>query len=62
MRTKFSGFDPKGKEAYLTFSQEENFVRLLYFGREYRLNCENGVLEKWDGTQWTDRLLIFADR
>ena len=57
-RAKFSGFDPKGKEAYLTFSQEENFVRLLYFEREYRLNCENGVLEKWDGTQWTDRLLM----
>ena len=57
-RNKFSGFDPEGKERYLTFFQESNYIRLRYFDREYRLNCENGVLEKQDGVRWTDRLLM----
>ena len=55
-RDNFSGFHTEGKEKYITFLREKEYVRLLYFGREYRLNCGNGVLEKKEDTLWTDKL------
>lgn len=55
-RTLFSGFDSAGKERCITFTEEKEYILLQYFGGEYRLNCKNGVLEKKDGTQWTDGL------
>ncbi|MDY3918411.1 MAG: DUF3786 domain-containing protein [Candidatus Limivivens sp.] len=55
-RERFSGFDSAGKERYITFTREKEYLRLWYFGQEYRLNCGNGVLEKKEGTEWTDRL------
>lgn len=55
-RNRFSGFDAAGREQYITFKKEKEYVQLWYFDREYRLNCENGVLEKKDDIQWTDRL------
>lgn len=35
-----------GKERYITFLKDKEYILLQYFGREYRLNCGNGVLEK----------------
>ena len=55
-RNRFSGFDAAGRERYITFKKEKEYIQLWYFEREYRLNCENGVLEKKDGIQWTDKL------
>ena len=55
-RDRFSGFDSRGKEGCITFSREKEVIRLRYFGCEYRLNCENGILEKKDDTIWTDNL------
>lgn len=55
-RSKFSGFDPTGKERYITFTRYNEYILLSYFEKEYRLNCANGVLEKKDGIQWTDKL------
>ena len=55
-RNIFSGFDPAGKERYITFTKENEYVLLSYFGNEYRLNCGNGVLEKKKDTGWTEQL------
>lgn len=55
-RDKFSGFDSTGKERYITFTKEQEYLLLQYYGTAYRLNCKNGVLEKKDGTLWTDGL------
>ena len=55
-RNRFSGFDSRGKECYISFSKEKEYILLQYFDCEYRLNCENGVLEKRTGTLWTDKL------
>ena len=69
-REKFTGFDPAGKERYITFTREMEYIRLRYLGCAYRLNCETGVLEKEnripgggdnvlekeEGKLWTDRL------
>ena len=55
-RSKFSGFDADGKERYITFKKDGVHILLQYFGKEYRLNCENGVLEKKDGSLWTEKL------
>ena len=55
-RDRFSGFDSEGKERYLTFTKDKEYILLRYFGLEYRLNCGNGVLEKKEGNLWTDKL------
>lgn len=55
-KSKLSGFDPTGKERYITFTRYNEYILLSYFEKEYRLNCANGVLEKKDGIQWTDKL------
>ena len=55
-RDKFTGFDATGKERYITFMKDNEFILLRYFGVEYRLDCGSGVLEKKDGNLWTDRL------
>ena len=45
-RDRFTGFCSEEKESWLTFFKEEEYIRIVYFGQEYRLNCRNGVLEK----------------
>lgn len=55
-RDRFSGFDSEGKERYITFTKDKEYILLRYFGLEYRLNCGNGVLEKKEGNLWTDKL------
>ena len=55
-RNKFAGFDSTGKDCYITFTKDKEYLLVRYLGLEYRLNCENGVLEKKDGNQWTDKL------
>ncbi|MCI5650332.1 MAG: DUF3786 domain-containing protein [Fusicatenibacter sp.] len=55
-RNNFAGFDPAGKEQVITFVKEQEYLLLSYFGCEYRLNCENGILEKKENAVWTDKL------
>ncbi|MDY3249920.1 MAG: DUF3786 domain-containing protein [Candidatus Choladocola sp.] len=55
-RNRFSGFDSAGKERYLTFTKDREYILLQYFGLAYRLNCVNGILEKKGEMEWTDRL------
>ena len=45
-RDRFTGFCSEEKDSWLTFFKEEEYIRIVYFGQEYRLNCRNGVLEK----------------
>lgn len=70
-REKFTGFDPEGREEFLSIRPEQGFVYTKYLECHYRLNCENGVLEKEtqedqadqlpgkeDREKWTDQLLM----
>lgn len=57
-REKFTGFTGKGTCEYITVIEADTGFEVKYLGTRYRLNNENGVLEKQIDGIWTERLLM----
>ncbi len=57
-REKFRGFDPKTAVSALQLPSDGSYVRITYFGTEYRLRLADGVLEKRISGGWTEDLFM----
>ena len=61
-RKVFTGFDPVRAVSVYGLKREEPFVYVNYFDGEYRLCCENGILEKrvpgQQSEEWTKELFM----
>ena len=57
-RKLFEGADTSLAEQALELKADQNFTYITYFGIEYRLNRENGILEKKEDDCWSEDLFM----
>ena len=55
---RFAGYDPGRVSGILHLKTDESYVYIRYFHTWYRMNLENGHLEKEEDGQWTQRLYV----
>lgn len=55
-RRRFSGYDPERICRILQLEADEEYLYIPYLGISYRLNLENGRLEKLLESEWCSRL------
>lgn len=55
-RTEFSGYDPERIAKILSLKKDENYLYLTYFQKPYRLHLADGILEKEEEGDWTEKL------